>query len=151
MHHTNPFRAAVGWAVSTRMSGNKKDWPKRDPTCTLIHSHCHSVDLAILFCISIHYIKVWIEFLSGNYSFEDHSCFITLQLNYSVSPIYGRRRLYTTVCLDKSHHTLRHPAIFGEHQIIGQQLEHLTDCSISHFAIQGAFHGVDQKHQPNHH
>ena len=120
MHHANPFWAAVGLAVSIRMSGNKKDWPKRDPTCTLIHSHCHSVDLAILFFISTHYIKVWIEFLSGNYSFEDHFCFITLQVNYSVSPIYGRRRLYTTVCLDKPHHTLGHLAIFGEHQIIGQ-------------------------------
>ncbi|KOS41814.1 hypothetical protein ACN38_g7291 [Penicillium nordicum] len=63
------------------MSGNKKDWPKRDPTCTLTHSHCHSVDLAILFFISTRYIKVWIEFLFGNYSFEGHSCFIIPQVN----------------------------------------------------------------------
>lgn len=71
MHHANPFLAAVRLAVSTRMSGNKKDWPKRDPTCTLTHSHCHSVDLAILFylnfyplhksldCISLWKLFIW--------------------------------------------------------------------------------------------
>ena len=150
MHHANPFLAAVNSAVSIEMSGNKKDWPKRDPTCTLIHSHCHSVDLAILFFISTHYVEVcsWIplwKLFIWRSPFLHHTA-AELQCPSN----YGRRRVYTTVCLHKSHLQIFLPFSVNIKEFV-QQRGHLTDWSISKSAAQGAFDIVDQKHQPNHH